>query len=85
MAGGNRPLESKNTVTTNNFFENTGYTEKVLRQASNGDYHGFPQSVDAFSENGTVIQIVGGDNIVRHKLYIPGSYKGKDGNFEYIR
>ncbi|ENS6714183.1 hypothetical protein GXJ94_002166, partial [Neisseria gonorrhoeae] len=30
-------------------------------------------------------QIVGGDNIVRHKLYIPGSYKGKDGNFEYIR
>lgn len=59
--------------------------EAVLRQASNGDYHGFPQSVDAFSENGTVIQIVGGDNIVRHKLYIPGSYKGKDGNFEYIR
>ncbi|MBJ1834087.1 hypothetical protein HOY38_10745, partial [Neisseria meningitidis] len=38
--------------------------EAVLRQASNGDYHGFPQSVDAFSENGTVIQIVGGDNIV---------------------
>ena len=36
-------------------------------------------------EQYTVIQIVGGDNIVRHKLYILGFYKGKDGNFEYIR
>lgn len=33
-------------------------------------------------EQYTVIQIVGGDNIVRHKLYILGFYKGKDGNFD---
>ncbi|WP_096107815.1 MafB [Neisseria lactamica] len=39
----------------------------------------------ASGEQYTAIQIVGGDNIVRHKLYIPGSYQGKDGNFEYIR
>lgn len=36
-------------------------------------------------EQYTAIQIVGGDNIVRHKLYILESYQGKDGNFEYIR
>lgn len=61
------------------------YTSKVLNQAASGDYHGFPQSADAFSGEGTVSQIVGGDGVTRWRLTIPGSYNGKTGVFEYIR
>ncbi|AUG56722.1 hypothetical protein [Acetivibrio saccincola] len=49
-----------------------------------GDYHSFPESVDAFGADGKVTQITGGDNVVRTKVEIPGSYQGKEGIFEYI-
>ena len=48
------------------------------------DYHEFPESVDAFGGDGKISTIVGGDGITRTKVEIPGSYKNKDGVFEYI-
>lgn len=50
-----------------------------------GDYHSFPQSVEAFSESGQISKIIGGDGIERLKLEIKGSYKNKDGTFEFIK
>ncbi|WP_445223151.1 DUF637 domain-containing protein [Burkholderia glumae] len=79
------PQDVAGAVTAENFFSGSQYTSKVLNQAASGDYHGFPQSVDAFSGNGTVTQIVGGDGVTRWKLTIPGSYNGQTGVFEYIR
>lgn len=75
----------KPTITNNNFFENTRYTDKVKQQAASGDFHGFPESVDGFSGKGKVTELIGGDNVLRHKLEIPGEYKGRTGVFEYIR
>lgn len=72
-------------MTAQNFFDGAQYTFKVLTQAASGDYHGFPQSVDAFSGDGTVTPIMGGDGVTRWKLTVPGSYNGKAGIFEYIR
>lgn len=57
----------------------------ALDQAASGDYHGFPQSADAFSGDGTVTPIVGGDGVTRWQLTILGSYNGRTGVFEYIR
>lgn len=57
----------------------------MLNQAASGDYHGFPESADAFSGDGTVTPIVGGDGVTRLQLTIPGSYNGQTGVFEYIR
>jgi hypothetical protein len=76
---------SAGPVTAQNFFDGSQYTSKVLNQAASGDYHGFPQSVDAFSGEGTVTQIVGSDGVTRSMLTISGSYNGKTGVFEYIR
>ncbi|WP_314576035.1 hypothetical protein [Enterococcus gilvus] len=49
-----------------------------------GDYHGFPESVDAFGSEGKISKRTGGDGIVRTKVEISGAYKGKNGIFEYI-
>ena len=67
-----------------NPLENIEYTEKVSEQMKQNDYHSFPESVDAFGADGKATQIVGGDGITRTKIEISGSYKGKDGTFEYI-
>jgi hypothetical protein len=67
-----------------NPLENIKYTDKVKAQMKQGDYHSFPESVDAFGADGKVTQITGGDNVVRTKVEIPGSYQGKEGIFEYI-
>ncbi len=67
------------------FFKNTRYTNKVLKQMKQKDYHSFPESVKAFESAGTVSRIKGGDGIIRTKLSIPGSYKGKEGVFEFIK
>ena len=74
---------SKGTGETNPL-ENIKYTDKVKAQMKQGDYHSFPESVDAFGADGRVAQITGGDNVVRTKVEIPGSYQGKEGIFEYI-
>ena len=50
-----------------------------------GDYHSFPRSVEAFENDGLIVPLRGGDGIMRQKLIIPGWYRGKYGNFEFIR
>ncbi len=85
-AGGNSAAENTaSPVTARNFFGGSRYTSKVLDQSTSGDYHGFPQSVDAFSGDGTVTSITGGDGVTRWRLTIPGSYKGQTSVFEFIR
>ncbi len=49
------------------------------------DYHGFPSSVEAFEKDGLVKKIIGGDEKERLLLEIRGSYKGKDGCFQFIK
>ncbi len=67
------------------FFEGTRYSDKVQSQMYKDDFHGFPESVCAFQDNGYTILITGGDGIVRMELHIPGSYKGYDGDFIFIK
>jgi hypothetical protein len=67
------------------FFENTRYTDKVIGQIKQNDYHAFPRSADAFSSSGSVSRITGGDGISRDVLRIPGEYRGKAGFFEYMK
>lgn len=79
------PAGSSAVIKVENFFDGAKYTQKVKIQASSGDYHSFPQSVDGFAKHGTVSKITEKDGVVRDKLEIPGSYRGKKGVFEYIR
>ena len=60
------------------------YSDKVKEQMTWNDYHGFPESVDAFGREGILSRLVGGDGKVVTKLEIWGGYKGKEGVFEYI-
>ncbi len=80
---GKTGVGNKGTSSTNPL-EKIKYTDKVKTQMKQGDYHSFPESVDGFGTNGKVTQITGGDKIVRTKVEIPGTYKGKEGIFEYI-
>ncbi|ELN0130296.1 hemagglutinin repeat-containing protein [Raoultella planticola] len=92
-----RPVEStgtsyisessnKNTsISAGDFFKGTTYTDKVKQQASSGDFHSFPESVDGHAHQGTISIITGGDGVERLKLEISGSYRGREGIFEYIR
>ncbi len=57
-----------------NLLANIEYTDKVKMQIANGDYHGFPESVDAFGGSGKVTNIIGGDGIIRTKIEIFGTY-----------
>jgi filamentous hemagglutinin len=67
------------------FFEGTRYTDKVVGQMKQGDLHDFPESVGAFQDAGKVSDITGGDGVVRQMLTIPGDYRGRIGNFEFIK
>ena len=67
-----------------NPLENIQYTDKVKKQMKQGDFHSFPEAVDSFGSDGIITQIIGGDGIPRTKVEIQGSYKGKEGVFEYI-
>ena len=78
-------LSSVSTRSKNSFFYNTRYTDKVKAQMMKGDYHSFPESVTAYEKAGKVTKIVGGDGVTRTKLTIPGSYKGRNGVFEFIK
>lgn len=49
------------------------------------DFHSFPESVTGFQDAGKVTKLKGGDGVVRDKLEIPGNYRGRDGNFEFIK
>jgi len=77
--------ESQDGINAGNFLDGTTYTDKVRQQASSGDYHSFPESVDGYAGQGTVSEITGGDGVKRWKLEIPGTYRGSEGVFEYIR
>ncbi|WBV22393.1 VENN motif pre-toxin domain-containing protein [Pantoea piersonii] len=54
-------------------------------QASCGDFHSFPESADGYAEQGKILVIKGGDGVESLRLEITGSYRGKEGVFEYIR
>ena len=47
--------------------------------------HSFPRSVDAFEKDGVRFVKKGGDGKIYEHLHIKGSYRGKDGVFEYIK
>jgi hypothetical protein len=69
----------------NDFFEGTKYTNKVKGQMKQDDYHSFPESVKGFQDSRKISKLNGGDGVVRDKLEIPGSYRGQDGRFEFIK
>ena len=92
-AGGNKSTSTNNNSVNNlkvlnnkdcNPLENIEYTNKVKKQMKLGDYHSFPESVDAFGADGNTTTIIGGDGVVRLKVEIKGGYKKKEGVFEYI-
>jgi hypothetical protein len=68
-----------------NFFKGTTYSDKVLSQMKQADYHGFPDVVKNFAKEGSASEIVGGDKQTYFKLSIPGSYRGTEGNFEFMK
>jgi hypothetical protein len=67
------------------FFEGTTYSPKVLSQMKIGDYHSFLESVRAFEDAGAVKSVTGGDGITREMLEIPGSFKSKEGVFQFMK
>ena len=81
------------TKAANNFFKDTKYTEKVMKQMGNSSdvFHGFSKSVDAYAAKyGKVTQIRGGDKKNYQMLTIKGSITDKsgktiNGTFEYIK
>ncbi|MGI9279051.1 MAG: hypothetical protein ACR2PX_05390, partial [Endozoicomonas sp.] len=75
----------KKLCSTADFFKGTRYTDKVKLQMTQGDFHAFPDSVEAFQDTGVITKLTGGDGVLREKLEIPGSYKGQDGHFEFIK
>ncbi|SFL95196.1 Haemagluttinin repeat-containing protein [Desulfomicrobium norvegicum] len=73
------------TNVTDDFFANTKFTNKVLNQMEQGDFHSFPKSVEGFQSSGKVTKIIGDDGEIREILKIQGTYKGKEGVFEFIK
>jgi len=49
---------------SHDFFDGAAYSDKVLRQMKQGDFHSFPESVKAFQDVGQVRKIKGGDGVV---------------------
>jgi len=48
------------------------------------DYHAFPRIVDNYAQYGQKQVLLGGDNISRLEIRLPGGYQGKEGFFEWI-
>lgn len=78
-------LAGKEASAARDFFSGTKYTDKVLGQIKQGDYHAFPEGVKAFQGVGQVTSLKGGDGVAREMLTIPGGYKGREGSFEFIK
>jgi len=76
-------LARKEAGVARDFFSGAKYTDKVLGQMKQGDYHAFPEGVKAFQAAGQVTSIKGGG--AREMLTIPGGYKGREGSFEFIK
>ena len=83
-ASANKSSKDKRKQSSNNPLENIKYTDKVKMQMEQGDYHAFPESVDAFGMDGKISTIKGNDGIIRTKVEIEGGYKKEEGVFEYI-
>ncbi|MBN2891892.1 MAG: hypothetical protein JXL97_08500, partial [Bacteroidales bacterium] len=64
-------------------FNDIKYTDKVLDQATWNDFHGFPESVDAFTDDAIIYSFKSGDGIWKTAIEIPGNYKGHSGVFQY--
>jgi RHS repeat-associated protein len=84
-AAGVAASTGKEAGVAKDFFAGTKYTDKVIAQMKQGDFHAFPESVKAFQSSGETSVISGGDGILRGMLKIPGGYKGKEGVFEFIK
>ena len=83
-ASANKSSKDKRKQSSNNPLENIKYTDKVKIQMEQGDYHAFPESVDAFGKDGKISTIKGNDGVIRTKVEIEGGYKKEEGVFEYI-
>jgi len=68
----------------NNPLEDIEYTSKVQQQMQLGDYHAFPEAVDAFGNIAKAEEIISGDGVARMQYEIEGGYMGKEGVFQYI-
>ena len=75
---------NKLSTTSSNPLANIKYTDKVLRQTTLNDFHGFPECADAFGGDGVITSITGGDGIIRTQVEIAGGYKNSNGVFQYI-
>jgi hypothetical protein len=62
------------------------YTDKVLKQMSNTSdlNHSFPILVDRHVNLSDATLLVGGDNVTRYLVQIPGQINNRSGVFEYI-
>ncbi len=80
----NKCWDDVSPVSNKNPLQDIEYTSKVKAQMELGDYHSFTKSVEAFGDSGKISSLTGGDEIVRTKVEIAGSYKGKTRVFEYI-
>lgn len=67
-----------------NPLSDTRYTGKVSQQMKQRDYHAFPLEVDNFAGDGVKNLIRGGDGVLRTKIELHGSYRGRYGVFEWI-
>ena len=70
--------------TADNPLTNIVYTDKVMQQMDQGDFHGFPSIVDNYGYLGRPSQIIGGDGHPYIRLSIEGYYKDHYGEFVYI-
>ena len=71
----------------NDFFEGTWYSDRVLGNMFNTSdaFHSFPENVKAFQMDGVVTPLKGKDGVIVPILKIPGSYRGREGYFEFIK
>lgn len=72
-------------MTSEDFFFGTRYTDKVLGQIKQGDFHSFPENVRAMQDAGVRSFVRGADGQLREMLRIPGQFRGRQGMFEFIK
>ena len=78
-----------NRISQPSYFNNTQYSwhveQPLIKPRPQEPFHSFPRSVDAFEKDGIRFLKKGGDGKIYEHLHIKGSYRGKDGVFEYIK
>jgi hypothetical protein len=79
-----------NVLNKRNPLEGTFYKKKVFDQmrlhpnSAMPDYHCFPKIVDNYAKYGKIDKIIGKEGISRTRIRLKGSYKKKEGFFEWI-